>query len=223
MPSRSRSPLSLSLELVRAALEAPSPLPPPRRLTDDDWPQPAAVVLPIRFGPVPEVVAVVRARHLKDHAGEVGFPGGKLEGDENLQEAALRETHEEIGLEAEALTLLGTLAPIPVVTGRYLIHPFVASIAEGAEPRLASSEAERLLRLPILPWITGERRHAAVKHEWRGNLFTLPHFEVNGRILYGASAIIFYELLARIADQLGMTMPEPELEEEFPWAGRYED
>jgi 8-oxo-dGTP pyrophosphatase MutT (NUDIX family) len=225
MVSRVASALAgrLTPELVRAALSDSSPFGPLRRLAETDWPKPAAVVLPVRFEPEPAVVAVIRSIRMKDHPGEVSFPGGKLEPGESLRAAAFREAHEEVGITAEHLSELGTLAPIPVVTGRYLIHPFVAHLARGVEPRVASEhEVAAVVNLPLLPWLSGERTHLAVDHEWRGAVFRMPHYPVADRILYGASALIFYELLARIATRLGVELPEPELDSELPWAKRYE-
>jgi len=184
--------------------------------------KPAAVVVPIRFDPVPSVIAVVRSEELRDHPGEVGFPGGKLEPEDcDLRAAAFREVHEEVALAGGDLEELGTLSPIPVVTGRFLIHPFVAAVLPGARPRVASSELSRMVELPLAPWITGESRYGAVPTEWRGKSWLLPHFEVADRVLYGASAFIFYELLLKLCSVLGVEMPEPRVQHDYPWGTRY--
>lgn len=204
---------------MRQALALPSPLPAPRSHPEA---RPAAVVVPIRFGPLPAVIAVVRSEELRDHPGEVGFPGGKLEpADSDLRAAAFREANEEVALARDDLEELGTLSPIPVVTGRYLIHPFVAAVTPDAEPYVASGELSRVVELPLAAWITGERRHGAVQTEWRGRRWLLPHFEVSDRVLYGASACIFYELLLKLSSVLGIEMPEPDVQEDFPWGSRY--
>ncbi len=204
---------------MRQALTLPSPLPPPLSRPQA---KPAAVVLPIRFEPEVSVIAVIRSEKLRDHPGEVGFPGGKLEEDDrDLRAAAFREAREEVALAATDLEELGTLSPVPVVTGRFLIHPFVAAVKPGAEPRVASSELSRMVEVPIAPWITGERRHGAVAAEVRGRRWLLPHFDVADRVLYGASAIIFYELLLRLCNVLGVEMPEPRVQQELPWGDRY--
>ena len=168
------------------------------------------------------MIAVVRSEELRDHPGEVGFPGGKLEpGDSDLRAAAFREVEEEVALASTDLDELGTLSPIPVVTGRYLIHPFVAAIRSGAEARVASGELSKMVYVPIVPWITGERQHGAVASEWRGQRWLLPHFDVADRVLYGASAFIFYELLLRLCSVLDVEMPEPRVQDDLPWGTRY--
>lgn len=212
-------PLEITASLVRRALTLPSPLPPP---TPRPGAKPAAVVVPIRFDPEPAVIAVVRSEELRDHPGEVGFPGGKLEAsDGDLRAAAFREANEEVALAEHDLEELGTLSPIPVVTGRFLIHPFVAAVLPGARPRVASSELSRMVELPLAPWISGESQHGAVPTEWRGQHWLLPHFPVSDRVLYGASACIFYELLVKLCSVLGVEMPEPRVQQEYPWGSRY--
>lgn len=205
--------------VVREALRRPSPFPPPEI---HGKPRPAAVVVPVRFEPEPHVLVVFRSAELRDHPGEVAFPGGKLErDDDDLQAAALRELEEELGVRRDQLDVIGALSPIPVVTGRFLIHPFVAELGRGAAPHVASTEIDRVVELPLVPWLSGARRHGAVATRWRGEPFLLPHFAVEDRVLYGASACIFFELVVKIADVLGVELGEPELTTELPWAGRY--
>lgn len=180
------------------------------------------MVVPIRFDTVPAVIAVVRSEQLRDHPGEVGFPGGKLEPDDtDLRAAAFREAMEEVALAESDLEELGTLSAIPVVTGRYLIHPFVAAVSAEAEPRVASSELSRVVELPLAAWITGERQHGAVPTQWRGQRWLMPHFNVADRVLYGASAFIFYELLLKLCSVLGVELPEPRIQDDLPWGNRY--
>jgi 8-oxo-dGTP pyrophosphatase MutT (NUDIX family) len=188
---------------------------------DFDTIRPAAVVVPIRLGAEPRVSFVLRARHLSEHAGEVAFPGGKPEPGEALIDTAYREVEEEVGLGRADLELLGTLTPVPVVTGLHLIHPFVMAVAAGAHPCPTSSEAERVLETPILGWLRGDLRHSAFATEWRGSRFLMPDFEIDGAIVYGATAIVFHELLIRIADALRIDLPAPLITETPPWQGRY--
>jgi 8-oxo-dGTP pyrophosphatase MutT (NUDIX family) len=182
--------------------------------------RPAAVVVPIRLGPEPSVSFVLRSSHLSEHAGEVGFPGGKPEPGEELLDTACREAMEEVGLARADLDLLGTLTPVPVVTGLHVIHPFVMEVAPGARLAAASGEVERVLETPILAWLRGELRHSSYPTEWRGSRFLMPDFEIDGTLLYGATAIVFYELLTRVADALGIEMPAALVTESPPWVRR---
>ena len=99
----------------------------------------AAILVPLLFAPEGVCTYVlVRASGLRDHAGEVSFPGGKVEPGESIEEAALREAEEEVGLAREDIELLGVLSPTPVVTRRFLLHPRVAAVR--VPPRITSTK-----------------------------------------------------------------------------------
>lgn len=214
--------MRLDADLVRASLADPMPLPQLGSIIDVSRARPAAVVVPLRLDREPRVVLVLRGSHLKDHAGEVGFPGGKPDpGDADLEATALRELDEEVAVRPEEVTILGSLTPMPVITGRYIIHPFVGLIAATAAPALASAEIARVLELPILPLLTGDHPIAGVRGRWSDAAVFAPHFAIDGVILYGASAYILYELLARLAARLGRALPAPEITDVLPWGDRY--
>jgi 8-oxo-dGTP pyrophosphatase MutT (NUDIX family) len=217
------SSLAITRDDLKAALAAPLPLPARGTLIDTRAAKAAAVVVPVVFGAEPSVFVVLRSAHLKDHAAEVGFPGGKPEpADPDLASTALRELSEEVGISAADIELVGTLVPIPVITGRYLIHPYVGVLRDDAPtPRVASPEIARILRMPLLPLLTGAAPIRAVRGEWGGDAVFAPHFALDGGVLYGASAYILYELLARLAATLGRVLPEPHLQDELPWGDRY--
>lgn len=203
------------IDLVRAALAGPA-----RQGFTIEGARPAAVLVPIRFTPDPMVTLVVRSRALAEHPGQVAFPGGKPEPGEALRDTAFREAEEEVGLARADLEELGVLTPVPVVTGVHLIHPFVAAIPRDARPFPASGEVERVIETPALGWIAGDLRRQAFATEWRGNRFLMPQFQLDGALLYGATAVIFCELLIRIADALRVDFPEAELVDVPAWARR---
>lgn len=208
--------------IVREALAGPLPLPTLGSLIDVTRAVPAGVILPLRLHPEPRALAILRASHLEDHAGEVGFPGGKPDpADTSLEHTALRELHEELDVDPSQVEIAGGLMPVPVITGRYVIHAFVGLLSDAAAPRPASPEIARVIELPILPLLAGARSISAVKHQVGDITFFAPHFEADGAILYGASAYIFYELLARLAARLGRPLPPPVLTDVLPWGDRY--
>jgi hypothetical protein len=110
---------------------------------------------------------------------------------------------------------------MPVITGRYLIHPFVGVLHEGAVAHPASAEVARVIAVPLLPLLSGERPIGAVTGEWNGAQVFAPHFPLEGCVLYGASAYILYELLARLALALGIALPPSRIQQEPPWGDRY--
>jgi 8-oxo-dGTP pyrophosphatase MutT (NUDIX family) len=203
-------------DVRRALIELP-PLPyDPRSLLLPDA-RDAAVLVALRFdvrGPVAYIVE--RSSGMRDHAGELGFFGGKLDDGETAEEAALREAGEEAGLEPGEVELLGRLSPVPVITRKYLLHPFVAELR--SQPRLASSEHVALFEVELWPWLAGEQVIPLAPSLWRGLELSVPHFTIAGRIMYGASAVILFELLSRLAGDRLRT----ELVKDRPWGKRYE-
>lgn len=177
----------------------------------------AAVVVPLSFdspgGPVAFVL--VRSAHLRDHAGELGFPGGKVEAGEEVREAALREVEEEIGVGAQDVELLGELSPVPVVTGRFLLHPFVARVS--APPRITSTEHAELHEVSLRRWLVDAEDIEITEAPWRGLDLIVPHFRIGPHVMYGASAAIFFELLNLLSPRPLVTR----MVTDKPWGNRY--
>ncbi len=206
-----------SLEDVRLALaqNRGADIPAPPFLGPDA--RDAVVLIPLELrGPEIVAYAFVRATGLRDHAGEVSFPGGKVEPGESFEEAVLREVEEEAGLLAPDVQILGQLSPVPVVTGRFLIHPFVAAVARA--PRITSAEHAELLEVRLARWLEEGEVIDTAEAPWRGLPLVVPHFSLGERVLYGASAVILFELLSRLA---GRALPT-RLVKEKPWGRRYE-
>lgn len=217
--------MNLTAERIRAALATCDGTFRSDGFIDVSQARPAGVVLPIKLTPEPRALFVLRSDHLKDHPSEVGFPGGKPEPfDIDLRATAVRELSEEIGIGEADIEWCGRLTPCPVITGRYMIHPFVAAVREGVSPTVMSPEIARVLSLPLLPLIAGELPFYATAGQWRGRYRLVPHFRLGPgepSILYGASAHIFHELLSRLARELSMVLADPILETEPPWGDRY--
>jgi 8-oxo-dGTP pyrophosphatase MutT (NUDIX family) len=113
-------------------------------------PIPAAVLVPIVDHEAGLTVLLTqRASHLKNHAGQISFPGGRIEPtDLNPVEAALRETQEEIGLSREHITFAGYLEPQLVLSG-YWVTPVVAFVQPGFELQLDRREVESAFEVPL--------------------------------------------------------------------------
>jgi 8-oxo-dGTP pyrophosphatase MutT (NUDIX family) len=136
-----------------------------------------------------------RRDDLKRHPGEISFPGGRQDEGETLMETALREAHEEIGLPPHAVDVLGALEPTPTFVTNYAIYPFVGLIEPGFEWVVADTEVAEVLELRIadLRAAYGERRLVR-----RGIPFRTPTYEVGGHLIWGATARIVGDLLARL-------------------------
>jgi 8-oxo-dGTP pyrophosphatase MutT (NUDIX family) len=160
----------------------------------------AAVLVPLFGWPgEPGVIFTERRADLRRHAGEISFPGGRRdEGDADLVATALRETQEEIGLDPAAVALSGALPPTATFATGYRIHPFVGVIPDPKDLELEPSpqEVETVLAfsLELLRGSYGMRRLVR-----RGVPIHTPTYEVEGHLIWGATARIVAELLERLA------------------------
>ena len=84
------------------------------------------------------------------HQGQISFPGGKLEEDDaSLYDCALREAHEEIGLNVESVQLLGKLTPLYIPVSNFLVHPFVTFAESEPKFKPQASEVKKVLEIPF--------------------------------------------------------------------------
>ncbi|MBO9524348.1 MAG: CoA pyrophosphatase [Nocardioidaceae bacterium] len=154
----------------------------------------AAVLVPLFEGPR-GLTAVFTERHadLRKHPGEISFPGGRQDPGETLEETALREAEEEIGLARTDVTVTGTLPPIDTFVSGYRIHPFVATIPAGVAWRLQEREVAQVLELAVADLVAGHR----LERLWRkGVPVRTPTYTVDGHLVWGATARIVQSLLA---------------------------
>ena len=157
----------------------------------------AAVLAPLweRDG---ELVAVFIKRHgeLRLHAGQISFPGGRRDpGDVDLTATALREAHEEIGLEPAAVTVVGALTPTPTVVTDIAIYPFVGLIERPAAWKIAVDEVEAVLEAPLGELAATHRLQTFQRP--RGPVRT-DAYTIEGETIWGATGRIVAELLARL-------------------------
>ncbi|MCJ7623812.1 MAG: CoA pyrophosphatase, partial [Anaerolineaceae bacterium] len=142
-----------------------------------------------------------RTETVNNHKGQVSFPGGRVEPcDASLSAAALRETFEEIGVEAEKITILGSLNNIPTSRG-FLITPFVGVLTYPFKLKISSKEVARVFTLP-LDWLSEpinweEREYILPNGERKGEIFYQPY---DGETLWGVTARIILNFL-HVLDQ----------------------
>ena len=121
-------------------------------------PRPAAVLVPLVQRAELTVLLTQRATQLRNHAGQISFPGGRIEPhDADPREAALREAHEEIGLESSFVSVVGYLPDHVVMTG-FRVTPVVAFVTPGFELLLDSEEVENTFEVPV-SFIFDPRNH----------------------------------------------------------------
>ena len=158
----------------------------------------SAVLAPLFLDEAGALHAVFTRRRddLKRHPGEISFPGGRQDPGETLVETALREAHEEIGLPPGAVDVLGALEPTPTFVTNYAIYPFVGLIEPGFAWVPAAAEVGQVLELPLESVRRGYARRRVVR---RGMPFRTDTYEVDGHLIWGATARIVADLLERVS------------------------
>jgi 8-oxo-dGTP pyrophosphatase MutT (NUDIX family) len=183
-----------SLADVAAALAAA----PPPRLADIEGTgvSASAVVAPL-YEVDGEAVAVLtrRAQHLRNHRGEVSFPGGRQEPGEDLWRTATREALEEVALDPASVTRIGELDHLRTIVGRSYVVPYVAALPGRPDLTPSPAEVERILHVPL-----SELLSPGVYREERWGVPPLDRpitfFEVEGDTIWGATGSMLRNLLA---------------------------
>ena len=141
---------------------------------------------------------IKRQDDLSHHPGQVAFPGGRLEGGETPYQAALRETEEEIGVPGKTVALLGALSPIYIPPSDFEVHPFVGW-RESGRPAFHPDPREVAEVIEVsLTHLRDPACRASERWELRGQAVEIPYFNIPPHKVWGATAIILSEFLARI-------------------------
>ncbi len=159
--------------------------------------RPAAVLIPVVEHPQPTVLLTQRAGHLADHAGQIAFPGGKIDAtDASPLDAALREAWEEIGLDRAFVDPIGYLDLYGTGFG-FRILPTVARVRPGFTLNINHSEVDDAFEVP-LAFLMNPVNHQIHSKEFRGmerTYYAMPYAE---RYIWGATAGILRILYERI-------------------------
>ncbi|WP_420132024.1 CoA pyrophosphatase [Rhodopseudomonas sp.] len=159
--------------------------------------RPAAVLIPVIEHAEPTVLLTMRAAHLNDHAGQISFPGGKIDAADNSPlDAALREAEEEIGLDRSYVEPIGYLDVYGTAFG-FRILPTVARVRPGFELTINKGEVDDAFEVP-LSFLMNPGNHQLHSKEFRGaqrSYYAMPFAE---RYIWGATAGILRVLYERI-------------------------
>jgi 8-oxo-dGTP pyrophosphatase MutT (NUDIX family) len=202
LPADRRRP---TLDDVRRALTEAGP---PRRSEREllpDVERGSAVLAPLyeHDGEL-HVILTRRTWHLRSHSGEVSFPGGRQDpSDRDLWHTALRESHEEIGLDAASIERIGELDHLATVTSRSFIVPWVAALPARPDTVANPAEVSHVLHVPVAelldPAIYREERWQLPWAEDRPIFF----FELVGDTVWGATGAMLRQLLGLVTGTLG--------------------
>jgi 8-oxo-dGTP pyrophosphatase MutT (NUDIX family) len=161
----------------------------------------AAVLVPLYLdsGDL-HAVFTKRREDLRQHAGQISFPGGRQDfPDEDLRTTALREAEEEIGLPRDAVELVGALPPTGTFVTSYRVYPFVGVIQPGHAWVPQPTEVEEVLELSLPDLLRGYEMKRLIR---RGVPIKTPTYTVGPHVVWGATARIVQMLLERLAPVL---------------------
>ncbi len=148
------------------------------------------------------VPLTLRGSWMRQHTGQVSLPGGRVDPGETVEQAALREAHEEVGVEAALVDVIGRLTPLHIPVSGHLLHPVVGITATRPAFRVAEAEVERLIEVPL----KALRDPSLVLREPRMRerpplvVMDVPYFHVDGVKVWGATAMVLAEFLALLHD-----------------------
>lgn len=157
---------------------------------------PAGVLIPIfdRPGTGLSVLLTQRSAELKHHAGQISFPGGRMEPDDaNIAATALRETHEEVGIVADSVSVIGYLEPMPTITG-YAVTPVIGLVDTAVTVSVDRTEVEFSFEVP-LPFLLDAGNRRIVLRDLHGKSFPMAEFNYDGHRIWGATAMMIIQFI----------------------------
>ena len=158
--------------------------------------KPAAVLIPVVDRSAPTVILTQRTADLPSHAGQIAFPGGKIDGEETPAGAALREAEEEIGLKPALIEPLGYLDLYLTFSG-FRILPTVARIAPDFELTPNRSEVAEIFEVP-LEYLMRPENYRRKSRDWNGIIRHYYEIPYRNRYIWGVTAGILRNLYERI-------------------------
>jgi len=162
----------------------------------------AAVLVPLYIAESGRLTAVFTKRgdDMRRHPGEISFPGGRQDDEESdLRDTALREAHEEIGLDPAGVELVGALQPTPTIATNYAVYPFVGLIEPGQTWTPSDGEVAEVLEFALDDLRDGYSRRRLIR---RGVPFRTDVYVVGEHLIWGATARMLGDLLERLPPEL---------------------
>jgi 8-oxo-dGTP pyrophosphatase MutT (NUDIX family) len=143
-----------------------------------------------------------RSHELRNHSGEISFPGGRREiEDDSLAETALRETYEEVAIRPSDVELFGALTRIPTVTG-YRVTAFVGEFPHPYDLILNPAEIHLIFQAPLSE-LADPSIHRLEERDWGGQSYSVHYFDWRGHTIWGATGFLLHSFLEFVNGQGG--------------------
>jgi 8-oxo-dGTP pyrophosphatase MutT (NUDIX family) len=158
---------------------------------------PAAVLVPVIEAGSPALLLTRRTETVRDHKGEISFPGGvRHREDPDLVTTALREMEEELGISPAEVEVLGALPPTHTVVSGYVIVPFVGVLATRPAVRASAAEIAEVLEIEVARLAAAERAEGGL--DPAGIHQTWYRYDVDGAVVWGATGRIVHSFLEAV-------------------------
>jgi len=156
--------------------------------------KPAGVLIPvIQTKAELSVLLTQRAADLKHHPGQVSFPGGRMEEhDADVRVTALRETHEEVGIQPHTVSVIGYLESMPTITG-YAVTPVIGLVEGPTQLSIDTTEVEYAFEVP-LEFLLDASNDRPVERELEGRRVTMMELHYEDQRIWGATAMMLQSL-----------------------------
>ena len=134
------------------------------------------------------------------HSGQISFPGGKFEPtDASLEACALRETHEEVGIAPEHINVIGAMTPLYIPVSNFIVNPFIGWMREAPQYLKQETEVKLIIEAPVHILLNPENQKRKQIHvSFTMRLEDVPYFDVNGKTVWGATAMMLSEFLEMV-------------------------
>ena len=137
------------------------------------------------------------------HSSQIALPGGKQEEqDPNLAYTAVRETQEEIGIEAQKINMITPLSAIYVPPSNFLVHPYIGHLEQTPEFTLQADEVAQIIEVPLADFLSAPTTLHNIKASY-SEFTSVPAYTFHGNIVWGATAMILSELKDVLSESFG--------------------
>ena len=139
---------------------------------------------------------IERQEYEGTHSNQISFPGGKNESGETIKQTAIRETHEEVGVETLSVNIIGELTQVYIPPSNYLIHPFVGYCDFAPKFKPNSREVKNIIEVNIKELYKKEvikRKKMTFKKNGNNVDYDVPYLDLNDKLVWGATSVILNE------------------------------
>lgn len=160
-----------------------------------------ALIVPDPITFLPRIVLIERSIGQVAHSGQISFPGGKKEGDEDLLTTALRESNEELGIAKEQVQMIGSLTSLYIPPSNFFVHPFLGYMNHVPEFILSESEVQRVILPDLHAFVQQENILHGEFSTSSGKSIRAPYYKIDDVIIWGATAMMISEIADLIRNE----------------------